>query len=91
VLSRKLVPDFIKIDVEGAELMVIEGMSEVIKEFRPVIMVEITDNYGKITDKLKSYGYALYDPVKRQCVESLSSCSNIFCFPQADLIRTWAP
>lgn len=34
--------DYIKIDAEGAEEMILEGASETIKKFRPVIQVEIT-------------------------------------------------
>lgn len=42
--------DFIKIDVEGAELQVLEGGEGAIAEFRPTLLVEIearhTDRYG---------------------------------------------
>lgn len=33
--------DLIKIDVEGAELMVLQGMEQVIKKFQPIIICEI--------------------------------------------------
>ncbi|HOX84317.1 MAG TPA: FkbM family methyltransferase, partial [Chryseolinea sp.] len=35
--------DFIKIDVEGAEMLVLKGSKEVIKKFRPAVMIEIND------------------------------------------------
>jgi FkbM family methyltransferase len=34
-------PQFVLIDVEGAELLVLEGMREVLKQFRPTILCEI--------------------------------------------------
>ena len=36
-------PTVVKIDVEGAELDVLEGMSQTIKEFKPIIIYEIDD------------------------------------------------
>jgi FkbM family methyltransferase len=37
--------DFVKIDVEGAELDVIEGMSERIKSDRPIMLIEVSAEY----------------------------------------------
>jgi len=33
--------DFLKIDVEGAELMVLRGMTETLKRLRPIIVLEL--------------------------------------------------
>jgi len=60
--------DFIKIDVEGAELHVLRGGERSIKEFRPAILVEIearhTARYhytpGDIVDWLVERGYSMY-------------------------------
>jgi FkbM family methyltransferase len=35
--------DFMKIDVEGAEMLVLNGSREAIKKFRPSVMIEIND------------------------------------------------
>ena len=40
----KLIPHFIKIDVEGHEPEVIEGLSNVLNQFKPVLMIEIFSN-----------------------------------------------
>jgi len=37
--------DFIKIDVEGAELLVLQGGKESIERFRPAVLVEIEDRH----------------------------------------------
>lgn len=50
--------DFIKIDVEGYEQMVLQGAGETLRRNRPVIMIEIFDeNYGRVNDCLCSIGY----------------------------------
>lgn len=40
-LERNLNVDFIKVDVEGAELMVLEGAIETLKKDRPIVFVEM--------------------------------------------------
>jgi FkbM family methyltransferase len=44
------VPDFIKIDVEGAELFVLEGGEELIRQVRPIIVTEISPEQKKLFD-----------------------------------------
>jgi FkbM family methyltransferase len=43
VTSRELVPGFIKIDVEGAELKVLRGAMSTLGTHRPVILCELSD------------------------------------------------
>ena len=38
-----LAPNLVKIDVEGAELLVLQGMAKVLAEFRPIIIFELDD------------------------------------------------
>ena len=49
ILEHKIVPDFIKIDVEGAELKVIKGMKNVLKQKKLKLLIEIH------VDNLKDY------------------------------------
>jgi len=59
-------PDFIKIDVEGAEYEVILGLQEILQQNSPVIAMEyLVDKRGnqahkKAIDLLKTYGYQIH-------------------------------
>jgi len=62
VLGR--VPDFIKIDVEGSELAVLEGARRTIAAVRPILLVEIhgwgTDESEKVLQVLSELHYDSY-------------------------------
>jgi FkbM family methyltransferase len=60
-------PFFIKIDVEGAELEVLKGALNVIKNYNPVVLVEIQNHksYLEIKELLAPYGYINIDPKKK--------------------------
>jgi FkbM family methyltransferase len=51
------VPDLVKIDVEGAELEVIEGMRRTIAEHHPVILCEVHDCNVPYAELMRSLGY----------------------------------
>ena len=65
--SLGVTPFFVKIDVEGAELEVLKGAPKVIKQFNPIILVEIQTNksYQEIKKLLSKYGYINIDPNKK--------------------------
>lgn len=58
----------VKIDVEGAEQLVLEGMSRILEEDHPYIVIEITDEYLRafghnavqMSHHLVSLGYRMY-------------------------------
>lgn len=63
--KNNIFPDFIKIDVEGAEEMVLRGAQEILKNHSPIIAIEIwfkpfSDVYKKSIDILKNFGYEMY-------------------------------
>lgn len=52
--------DFIKIDVEGHELEVLQGARETLLKYRPVVFVEISsENKTKVHEYLTKLGYRL--------------------------------
>lgn len=55
-------PDFVKIDVEGAENLVIEGMLEILKNKKPAILCEVSAlNFNYVSKTLLAHGYQLFD------------------------------
>jgi hypothetical protein len=65
-LGRTLsAPDVLKIDVEGAEIEVLVGGAELLRNSRPSIVCEISaDNSSEATSLLRKAGYLLYDASK---------------------------
>jgi FkbM family methyltransferase len=51
------VPDFVKIDVEGAELEVLRGMTRILADRGPRLMVEMTDRENEVVALLGRFGY----------------------------------
>lgn len=52
----------VKIDIEGAEFLALAGATKLLAEQRPVLMVEITERAGEVTDLLRGHGYELFTP-----------------------------
>jgi FkbM family methyltransferase len=60
--------DFVKVDVEGAELQVLQGGEKIIDEFKPALLIEIearhTVRYGCAPDDVAGFlterGYSMY-------------------------------
>lgn len=56
-------PDFVKIDIEGAELMALQGANRLIHEIRPKFYVEISQTLsGAISSLFQNAGYAAFGP-----------------------------
>lgn len=64
------VPDFIKIDIEGGEVMVIPGMKRVLELEKPLLMLELHGpDAAKVTlDELKAAGYHVLNLVSKDPV-----------------------
>ena len=54
--SFDLAPTFVKIDVQGAELLVLQGAEQTFKKHKPGLIVEY-DQDGEILELLNSWGY----------------------------------
>lgn len=78
--DAKLHPDFVKIDVEGAELEVLRGMSQTIATKAPLMMVEVTRQTDDVYALLTSQGYLLYSDkrTRLRCPDD-NPALNVFC------------
>jgi len=60
-------PDSVKIDVEGVELEVLDGMGDTLTRHRPVVVCEldaatapgVEDKVGRVTERLEALGYGV--------------------------------
>jgi len=76
-------PNFLKIDTEGAELLVLEGAKNVIQH-KPIILIEVySDTHSQVVEILESLNYKLYDAVLLPELKETgnSLCENIIALP----------
>ena len=78
LLDRFPAPELVKIDVEGAELAVLEGAAKALHE-RPALFCEVTQNHRDVGTLLRRAGYTLYaareqnrQPIERPSVDTLA-------------------
>lgn len=68
ISNNSVVPDFIKIDVEGAEFLVLQGAVNTIKSFKPKILAELLRKWSipfgyhpsKVLEFMRSLGYGCW-------------------------------
>lgn len=81
--------DLIKVDVEGAELEVFQGMKNSLKKFKPLIVVEVLPSYtksnrfrierqGQLFEILDELDYLIYQIIKKRKSLQLRYCNNSF-------------
>lgn len=83
LLNQIPAPNFIKIDVEGAENLVLEGMQQILRDVRPVVMCEVfKTNWEVIITNLRSHGYRVFDASQLpEMVEVKSAVDNLIALP----------
>ncbi|HYE28929.1 MAG TPA: FkbM family methyltransferase [Allosphingosinicella sp.] len=83
--ARRLVPDFVKIDVEGAELLVVRGMRSLLRGARPRLMVEKNDeDEAELERELAAAGYVFLSPRLEPSGDGRMHFGNNFCVPTDD-------
>lgn len=75
-------PDFIKIDVEGAELSVLHGAESIISKSRPIIMVEITHHHAEVFNFMKKLKYNPFDEKLNPARINFDGTPNYFWIPE---------
>src|SRR4029078_8562288 len=59
---RAMQPDFVKIHIEGAEFLALQGAMKMLREQRPILVVEVTCHADQVFQLLTSAGYLLFTP-----------------------------
>ena len=82
MLDTFAAPHVLKIDVEGAEVMVLEGGTRVLSESRPIIYVEVGRGQNEaVTNILKAKDYRLFDGDSDDGLEIQQCAFNTLAVP----------
>jgi FkbM family methyltransferase len=79
--ANGVIPNFIKIDVEGAEEAVLRGSLNTMRKARPVVLIEITRRHGEVYNLLRSLDYSCFDDELRPAELALGGTPNYFWIP----------
>jgi FkbM family methyltransferase len=76
--DKNIIPDFIKIDVEGGELRVLQGAKTIIKKHKPIILCEFSQ------ENANQFGYHIQDIINLlQGIYNIERLrDNILCTPK---------
>lgn len=69
--GREVYPDIIKIDVEGGELKVLKGFKRTIKEYKPIIFLElhmakVVSELPEIISLIDEFGYSVINTATKE-------------------------
>lgn len=89
VQKNRIIPGFIKMDVEGAEVLVLEGGKHTIRKYQPIILSEMVDymlvkngsSGRKMYELLKDYGYRIIDPHNGNSPSGIGNSNTVLCIP----------
>jgi FkbM family methyltransferase len=84
----RVFPNFVKIDVEGAESLVLSGMRIVLAASRPRLMIEVTNEGESVFNTLTQADYVLFDEKQQRLshfVRSLGAGPNLFAVHSKDM------
>jgi FkbM family methyltransferase len=77
-------PTLVKIDVEGAELAVLEGMRRTIEEHRPAIICELHGTHQGFVDAMGRHGYRLINLEGTIPVQEEGASAHALALPPLD-------
>jgi FkbM family methyltransferase len=78
-------PTVVKIDVEGAELAVLEGMRSTIDAYQPAIICELHDTHTEFIEFARSCGYRLINLEGTIPVQEEGASAHVLALPALNL------
>lgn len=89
VLTHRLSPGFIKIDVEGYEMEVLAGSIQTLAEHRPMILSELSDSLlrkngssaAEVISLLVSHRYRVFDPLYPRLAAGRRDYADLVAIP----------
>lgn len=82
--ERAPAPSLVKVDVEGAELSVLQGMRSTLLEPRIALMVEVTERAADVLELLAASGYHVFRPDRSLVTRHETARGNLFCLKDTD-------
>lgn len=90
VLEHGLKPGFMKIDVEGAEHLVIQGAGNTLGTHRPTLLLELSNpllrsngsSSQSVIDQIAAYDYEITDPLNPGVTPGQREFGDILCRPR---------
>lgn len=80
--SFQLEPEFIKIDVEGFEYLVLLGATATIKKSRPILLIEGVAAQDKVHNLMQQWNYDAYKFDRGKFYLNQFECNNNFFVPE---------
>jgi FkbM family methyltransferase len=80
-------PGFVKIDIEGAELLALRGMGNILASARPRMMIEVTNESERVFETLAGADYVLFNANQRTVShpgQLAKAGPNLFAIPAED-------
>lgn len=82
LLDHFLPPNVVKVDVEGAENLVLKGATRVLREARPRFYIEVgSEQNAEVASTFKSFNYRLYDGDANDGAEQQQCSFNTLAVP----------
>lgn len=75
-------PDVVKVDVEGAEIQVLDGMERVLREHGPALVIELHETNRGVAERLRAVGYAMENLDGPEPIEEAASDVHVLARPQ---------
>ena len=66
---HNVLPDFVKMDIEGYEFEALKGMTSLLADVRPLLMIEVTEQSGQVYELLTQAGYKGYSEERNRIAD----------------------